>query len=111
MLNDYLSVSEAAERRAVTTRTIRRWCADGWIDGARRVGSRAWLIPRDALDAFTPPSPGRQPMAEWYVLDGARVVATVQRAHTMTAEDVRRSLIDHDGMPDSITVQNVDADT
>ncbi len=108
MLDDFLTVSEAARRRAVTDRTIRRWCADGWITGARRVGERAWLIPRAELDAFEPPAPGRPPLHAWYVLDGARVVDTVQRERTMTAEDVRRSLIDHDGMPESITVQRVD---
>lgn len=43
--------------RAPSIRLVRKWCARGLLP-TRRVGNR-YLIYRPALDAFTPPRPGR----------------------------------------------------
>lgn len=42
----YMSVAEAAKVFGVTSRTIRRWVADGSIESTRRGGKL--LIPREA---------------------------------------------------------------
>mgnify|MGYP000854762012 CR=1 FL=1 len=43
-----LTVSAAAARWGVTPSLVRRWCREGRIRGAVRVGPRAWVIPADA---------------------------------------------------------------
>lgn len=54
-----ISVSEAARLWGVDAATARRWCQEGKIKGAVRVG-RAWIIPEDAK----PPATGDHP-AGW----------------------------------------------
>ena len=43
--DDFMSVSQAAERWGVTIRWVQTLCLEGRIDGAFRLG-RAWIIPR-----------------------------------------------------------------
>ncbi len=43
--DDFMSVSQAAERWDVTIRWVQTLCLEGRIDGAFRIG-RAWIIPR-----------------------------------------------------------------
>lgn len=61
MLEDFVTVSEAAALRKASPETIRRWCRDGWLKGARHVGARSWLVPRAELMKFEPPNPGPRP--------------------------------------------------
>lgn len=44
-----LDVPKAARRLGKHPKTIERWCRDGRIEGARKVGA-TWRIPPDALD-------------------------------------------------------------
>ena len=42
-----LTTTQAAERRGVAQVTVRRWCQQGKIHGAIRIG-RDWMIPASA---------------------------------------------------------------
>jgi hypothetical protein len=60
--DDLLLTHEVAERYGVTPKTVRRWCAKGYLPGARKLGTdrRApWVVPPAALEGFVPPSAGR----------------------------------------------------
>ena len=44
---DMLTTRQAAERRGVAVVTVRRWCQQGKVRGAIRIG-RDWMIPATA---------------------------------------------------------------
>ena len=44
---DFMTVSQAAEKWGITIRRVQVLCLEGRIDGAFRIG-RAWIIPRSA---------------------------------------------------------------
>ncbi len=46
-MENYITLSEAAERWGISERRIRRLCAEGRIEGVTRFG-RSWAIPEDA---------------------------------------------------------------
>ena len=52
MADEYLTVKETARRLSLTTRTVRRWVADGFLSAARIPGRGGgeWRIPREAVD-------------------------------------------------------------
>lgn len=52
-----LTTQQVAERRNVDKGTVAKWCHDGLLPNARKVG-RDWLIPARALDEFEPPPAG-----------------------------------------------------
>jgi len=54
-----LSAADVAAEYGVNTSTVRRWCRDGRLPGARHLNERAWAIPRLALADFEPPRAGR----------------------------------------------------
>jgi hypothetical protein len=64
MSEQLLSVDEAAVRlgsrfgEEVPTRTVRWWCANGYLAGAQRVG-RDWVIPAPAVKDFRRPARGK----------------------------------------------------
>ena len=60
-MENVLSVADVAARYDVTPRTVRRWCRQGRLPGAVRVGARVWAIPSEALKDFEPPRPGPEP--------------------------------------------------
>ncbi len=45
----YYTVEEAAAILRVHPNTVREWCEDGTLTGARKFG-RKWLIPRTSVD-------------------------------------------------------------
>lgn len=47
-----LTVQEVAEATDRAPSTVRTWCAEGRLPGARRLRGREWRIPRKALDAL-----------------------------------------------------------
>ena len=47
-----LTVTEVAERTSRAASTVRTWCAEGRLPGARRLRGREWRIPRSALRAL-----------------------------------------------------------
>lgn len=47
-----LTVREVAEAADRAPSTVRTWCADGRLPGARRLRGREWRIPRTALQAL-----------------------------------------------------------
>ncbi|WP_041816136.1 helix-turn-helix domain-containing protein [Rhodococcus erythropolis] len=49
-----ISIAEAAAEVSVSTRTIRRYIADGKIEGVR-IGSRLIRVNRKSLDALVTP--------------------------------------------------------
>jgi hypothetical protein len=55
-----LTVSQIAARFNVNVSTARRWCNHDLLPGAFRVPGKTnpWLIPKAALDGFTPPKRG-----------------------------------------------------
>jgi predicted site-specific integrase-resolvase len=58
-----LKTSDVAERYGVTTKTVRRWCRLGYLNGAERVGippRLTWQIPESALEGFEPPTPAHR---------------------------------------------------
>jgi excisionase family DNA binding protein len=52
MAGQHLTVSETARRLSVTTRTVRRWVADGFLPAAKIPGRGGgeWRIPGEAVD-------------------------------------------------------------
>jgi excisionase family DNA binding protein len=55
-----LTVTALARRMDVSRLTVLGWIRDGRLPGAYRQGRR-WLIPREALDSFQPPTSRRRP--------------------------------------------------
>jgi excisionase family DNA binding protein len=47
---DFVSVAEAAQMAQVAETTVRRWCREGYLKSARRIGKRPWLVPVDELE-------------------------------------------------------------
>ncbi len=63
-MNERLTAAEVAERYGVNARTVARWCAQGRLPGAYKVGEGfrgIWVIPASALEGFEPPTRGPQP--------------------------------------------------
>lgn len=54
---DYVSVEEMAVRWGLSPRTVRNYCKEGKIPGAKQVG-RAWMLPANAI------RPSRQPRSK-----------------------------------------------
>ena len=52
-MTDYLSIREAAEQWGVSERRVNQFCADGRIEGARKIGG-SWVIPADAKKPSDP---------------------------------------------------------
>lgn len=46
-MTDYLSIREAAEQWGVSERRVNQFCADGRIEGAKKIGG-SWMIPAEA---------------------------------------------------------------
>ena len=46
-MTDYLSIREAAEQWGVSERRVNQFCADGRIEGAKKIGG-SWVIPAEA---------------------------------------------------------------
>ena len=44
---DFMTISQAAEKWGITIRRAQVLCSEGRIDGAFRIG-RAWIIPKEA---------------------------------------------------------------
>jgi excisionase family DNA binding protein len=57
-MSGFLSSRQAGERLEVSERTVARWCQDGLVPGAFKIG-RAWLIPEEALPQIERPTLGR----------------------------------------------------
>ena len=51
-------MNEAARRAGISVAWMRRLCADGRVEGARKIG-RDWLIPEGAQVEELPPRPPR----------------------------------------------------
>ena len=45
--NDFMTITQAAEKWGITVRRVQVLCAENRVDGAFRV-SKAWIIPADA---------------------------------------------------------------
>ena len=50
---NYLTVREAAQKWNVSQRLVQRYCAQGRIDGEKKLGT-SWLIPAEALKPDDP---------------------------------------------------------
>ena len=61
-LEGYETAKEAAERYGIDDSQVRRYCAQGRIRGAVKVGHQ-WLVPVDSWPEEAGPGPGRPP--EW----------------------------------------------
>jgi len=62
MANTELTTKQAAERLGVAAVTVRQWCGEGRLKGARLVESvrgSYWVVPENALENFEPPKMGR----------------------------------------------------
>jgi len=51
---ELLSAATVADRLGRDPSTVRRWCRDGSLPGALRVG-RDWVVPASSLENWTPP--------------------------------------------------------
>ncbi len=63
-MSDELTTADVAERLKRPERTVRLWCKQGLLAGARAVSTPRgdyWIIPASALKDFTPPVLGRRP--------------------------------------------------
>lgn len=98
-MTDMLTTTDAAlllaERGITATpKKIMRWCLEGKIPGALppthpRRGQ--WLIPREALDAFTPPQRGRRITRPLAVVEKRRA-----RRLTLLEAVIERGLLEAD---------------
>lgn len=50
---NYLTVREAAQKWNVSQRLVQRYCAQGRIDGAKKLGA-SWLIPAETAKPDDP---------------------------------------------------------
>ncbi len=57
---DFLSVSQLAEQKNVTTRTVYSWIREGIAPAYEREAGRYWFHKQSATD-FVPPKRGRKP--------------------------------------------------
>jgi predicted DNA-binding transcriptional regulator AlpA len=53
-IDDYVTASEAAKILGKTSGMIWVLCKDGKLPGAKKMGNAAWLIPRAAVESYTP---------------------------------------------------------
>lgn len=53
MAEQYYTVKEVATILRVHVETVRRWCEEGKLVGAKKYGDR-WRIPRSSVDAPPP---------------------------------------------------------
>ena len=81
---EYMSVKEAARKWKISERYVQRYCTEGRIDGATRLG-RAWAIPADAQK----PEDRRQRKAEQ---EGTNQEEAAQEEQEADREDVREEL-------------------
>lgn len=61
---EYVDGPQAAKILRVSTTRIRQLCLQGRFKGALKVGSSAWLIPREAVQNHTPLRRGVKPKSE-----------------------------------------------
>jgi len=61
---EYITPKEAGELWGISERRVQYLCANGQIDGGRRLGGKVWVIPADA----TKPIDGRTKAAKQIVL-------------------------------------------
>jgi hypothetical protein len=63
-MSEELTTADVAERLKRPERTVRLWCKQGLLAGARAVNTPRgdyWIIPATALKDFAPPTLGRRP--------------------------------------------------
>jgi excisionase family DNA binding protein len=53
-LDEYITITEAAQILNKTVSMIGRLCRAGKLSGAEKKGNAAWLIPRAAVESYTP---------------------------------------------------------
>jgi hypothetical protein len=53
-LNEYVTITEAAQILDKTVSMIGRLCRTGKLSGAEKKGNAAWLIPRASVESYTP---------------------------------------------------------
>ena len=56
-MEEIVTVAEVARIRGVHNDTVRRWCKEGWLKSAKKMG-RTWVILKSEALAFEPPKPG-----------------------------------------------------
>jgi hypothetical protein len=67
-LNEYVTITEAAQILDKTVSMIGRLCRAGKLSGAEKKGNAAWLIPRASVESYTPgkrgPRTNREKLAD-----------------------------------------------
>jgi hypothetical protein len=53
-LDEYITITEAAQILDKTVSMIGRLCRAGKLHGAEKKGNAAWLIPRASVETYTP---------------------------------------------------------
>jgi hypothetical protein len=53
-LNEYVTITEAAQILDKTVSMIGRLCRAGKLSGAEKKGNAAWLIPRASVESYAP---------------------------------------------------------
>jgi hypothetical protein len=63
-LDEYITITEAAQMLDKTVGMIGRLCRAGKLPGAEKKGSAAWLIPRASVESYRPAKRGAKPRKE-----------------------------------------------
>jgi hypothetical protein len=63
-LDEYITITEAAQILDKTVSMIGRLCRAGKLFGAEKKGNAAWLIPRASVEAYRPAKRGAKPRKE-----------------------------------------------
>lgn len=58
-----LTTKDIAERFSVTTQAVARWCREGLLPNAQRLG-RDWVVPEEDVETFSPPPRGPKPSSD-----------------------------------------------
>jgi hypothetical protein len=73
-LDEYITITEAAQLLSKTVSMIGRLCRSGKFPGATKKGNAAWLIPRVSVESYSPGKRGPRTKKERLSaeLDGIR---------------------------------------
>jgi predicted DNA-binding transcriptional regulator AlpA len=72
-IDDYVTASEAAKILGKTSGMIWILCKDGKLPGAKKMGNAAWLIPRAAVESYTPGKRGPRTKKERLIAELAGI--------------------------------------
>ena len=79
-MDEFVTVSQAAKLKQLSTGYVRQLCIDGKLTGAQKMGNQ-WIIPRDTIEKYKPAP------------RGFAVVWERKKSEKAAFDELRRSLV------------------